>query len=167
MRRFRALSIMLVLAASAALVLASSASAAGWEKISRDGLDNVDEATTALSGSSVVVAWTYQSSPGTSSIEATTFSSSLADSVQSPVTVPVISDWPSLSSDPELLTAPDGSIVIAFDGTHSNTTGDPLDGLERRRPLERRRVRAAGGGRPAAVGRLRHRRRCSCPTGRR
>jgi hypothetical protein len=130
MRRFRALHIMLVFAVSAALVLASSAGAAGWEKISRDGLDNVDEATTALSGSSAVVAWAYQSSPGTSTIEATTFSSSLADSVQRPVTVPVISDWPSLSSDPELLTAPDGSIVIAFDGTHSNTTGDPLDGLD-------------------------------------
>ena len=40
-----------------------------------------------------------------------------------------MADWPTLSSDPELLTAPDGSVLLAFDGTHSTTTGDPLDGL--------------------------------------
>ena len=127
MRRIHAFIVVLTLLV--ALVASSSASAAGWEKISRDGLDNIDEATTALSGSSVVVAWTYRSSPGTDTIEATTFSSSLTDSVQSPVTVPVVADWAGLNSDPELLTAPDGSIVLAFDGTHSTTTGDPLDGL--------------------------------------
>jgi hypothetical protein len=113
----------------AALVLSANAGAAGWEKISRDGLANTAEATTVLSGTSVVAAWTWQSGPGTSSIEAVTFAASLTDSVQNPVTVPVVSDWPALSSDPELVTAPDGSVLLAFDGTHSTTTGDPLDGL--------------------------------------
>src|SRR5664279_5862432 len=96
-----------------ALVLSGSASAAGWEKISRDGLSNTAEPTTALSGASIVVAWSYQSSSATSSIEATTFSSSLTDSVQRPVTVPAVTDWANLNSDPELLTAPDGSLVLA------------------------------------------------------
>jgi hypothetical protein len=125
MRRFAALAVVTL----GALVLSASASAAGWEKISRDGLGNTAEATTVLSGTSVVAAWTWQSSPGTDSIEAVTFAASLMDSVQNPVTVPVVSDWPNLSSDPELLTAPDGSVLLAFDGTHSTTTGDPLDGL--------------------------------------
>ena len=127
MCRIRAFAVLLVL--GLALVSAGSASAAGWEKISRDGLSNIDEATTALSGTSVVVAWSYQSSPTTSSIEATTFSSSLTDSVQSAVTVPAVSDWANLNSDPELLTAPDGSLVIAFDGTHSTSQSDPLNGI--------------------------------------
>ncbi|MDX6569571.1 MAG: hypothetical protein QOH15_2149 [Gaiellales bacterium] len=128
MRRIRVFTVALVVAL-AALVASGSASAAGWEQISRDGLDNIDEATTALSGSSVVVAWTYHSSVGADSIEATTFSSSLTDSVQNPVTVPAVSDWASLNSDPELLTAPDGSLVLVFDGTHTTTTTDPLSGI--------------------------------------
>jgi hypothetical protein len=128
MRRIRAFTVGLVVVL-AVLVAAGSASAAGWEKISRDGLDNIDEATTALSGSQVVVAWSYPSSPGTSSIEATTFSSSLTDSVQNPVTVPAVSDWAALNSDPELLTAPDGSLVLLYEGAHSSTTGDPLSGI--------------------------------------
>jgi hypothetical protein len=128
MRRIRAFTVALVVML-AVLVAAGSASAAGWEKISRDGLGNTDEATTALSGSQVVVAWSYPSSPGISSIEATTFSSSLSDSVQNPVTVPAVSDWADLNSDPELLTAPDGSLVLLFEGTHSTTTTDPLNGI--------------------------------------
>ncbi|HEY1480862.1 MAG TPA: hypothetical protein VGF46_12565, partial [Gaiellales bacterium] len=32
-------------------------------------------------------------------------------------------------SDPQLLTAADGSLVLAFAGIHSTTTGDPLNGL--------------------------------------
>jgi hypothetical protein len=129
MRRTRAFTVALTFVMLAVLVASGSASAAGWEKISRDGLGNTAEATTVLSGSSIVAAWTWQSGPGLSSIEAVTFATSLTDSVQNPVTVPVVSDWPTLSSDPELLTAPDGSVLLAFDGTHSTTTGDPLDGL--------------------------------------
>jgi hypothetical protein len=129
MRRIRAFTVALIVVALATLAVAGSASAAGWEKISRDGLDNIDEATTALSGSSIVVAWAYRSSPGTDSIEATTFSSSLTDSVQNPVTVPAVTDWAGVNSDPELLTAPDGSLVLLFEGTHSTTTGDPLSGI--------------------------------------
>jgi hypothetical protein len=125
MRRFIALAAV----ALAALVASGSASAAGWEKISRDGIDNIDEATTALSGTSIVAAWTYQSSPGTSSSEAVTFSSSLTDSVQNLVTVPAVTSWASLNSDPELLTAPDGSLVLAFEGIHTTDTTDPLDGI--------------------------------------
>jgi hypothetical protein len=111
-----------------ALGATTSASAAGWEKISRDGLDNIAEATTTLSGPSVVAAWTYRSSPGTASIESVTFSSSLTDSVQNPLTTPVVTDWASLNFDPELVSAPDGSLVLAYDGIHSTTTGDPLTG---------------------------------------
>jgi hypothetical protein len=128
MCRIRAFAVALVLVL-AAFISAGSASAAGWEKISRDGLGNTAEPTTALSGSSIVVAWSYQSSPSTNSIEAITFSSSLTDSVQSPVTVPAVADWANLNTDPELLTAPDGSLVIAFDGTHSTVTSDPLNGI--------------------------------------
>jgi hypothetical protein len=128
MRRIRASVVMLVLVLTA-VVTTASASAAGWEKISRDGLGNTAEPTTALAGTSIVVAWTYQSSPGTNSIEATTFSSALSDSVQNPVTVPAVADWANLNTDPELLTAPDGSLVLAFDGIHSTVTGDPLNGI--------------------------------------
>ena len=84
----------------AASVGAAGASAAGWEKISRDRLGNTAEATTVVTGSSVIAAWTYASGPGTSSIEAVTFSASLTDAVQNPVTVPVVSDWTNLNTDP-------------------------------------------------------------------
>lgn len=126
MRRTRAFTAVVTIAVLAAT---GSASAAGWEKISRDGLGNTAEATTVLSGTSIVAAWTWSPAPGVDSLEAVTFSTSLTDSVQSPVTVPIVNSWPNLSSDPELLTAPDGSIAIAFDGTHSLTTGDPQDGI--------------------------------------
>ena len=119
---------MLGLVLSCVLVSASAASAAGWEKISRDGLSNVDEATTALAGNSIVAAWTY-SIPGTDSLEAVTFTSSLQDSVITPVTTPVVPSWSDIASDPLLLTASDGSLVLAFAGIHSTTTGDPLNGL--------------------------------------
>jgi hypothetical protein len=128
LRRIRAFTVALVVVL-AALVATGSASAAGWEKISRDGLGNTSEATVALSGPSIVAAWTYQSSSTTSSIEAITFSSSLTDSVQNPVTTPAVSDWSNLNSDPQLLTAPDGSLVVAFDGTHSTEQSDPLNGM--------------------------------------
>jgi hypothetical protein len=118
----------LLLVVSCALITASGASAAGWEKISRDGLSNVDEATTALAGTQIVAAWAYNI-PGTDTIEATTFTSSLKDSVISPVTTPVVPGWAGLSSDPILLTASDGSLVLAFAGIHSTTTGDPLNGI--------------------------------------
>jgi hypothetical protein len=121
--------VMFVALTLGALVASGSASAAGWEKISRDGLANIDEATSVLAGSSIVVAWNYEPAPGLDSSEAITFSSSLSDSVQVPVTVPVVSSWASLNSDPELLTAPDGGIVLAFGGIHSSETTDPLDGL--------------------------------------
>jgi hypothetical protein len=126
-RRIHAFIVVLTLLA--ALVASSSASAAGWEKISRDGLGNTDEATSALTGTSIVVAWAYQSAPGFSSSEAVTFSSSLTDSVQNPVTVPAVTSWASLNSDPELLTAPDGSLVLAFAGVHSTEQTDPLSGI--------------------------------------
>jgi hypothetical protein len=129
MRRTRAFSVALVVTVLAALVASGSASAAGWEKISRDGLGNTAEATTVLAGPSIVAAWTYSPAPGTDSIEAVTFSSSLTDSVQNPATVPVISSWSSLNSDPELVTAPDGAVVLAYEGIHSTVTGDPLTGI--------------------------------------
>jgi hypothetical protein len=129
MRRIRVFTVALFVCAVGALVVSGSASAAGWEKISRDGLDNTSEATSVLSGPSIVVAWTYQSSPGFDSDEAVSFSSSLTDSVQSPVTVPIVSSWSNLNRDPELIAAPDGGIVLAFAGIHSSETNDPLDGL--------------------------------------
>jgi hypothetical protein len=122
-----------IAAVALALVLCTlvpaAANAAGWEKISRDGLGNIDEATSELAGSSIVVAWNYEA-PGIDSNEAVTFTSSLTDSVISPVTTPIITGWANLSSDPELVRAPDGSLLLAFSGTHSSTTGDPLDGLD-------------------------------------
>jgi hypothetical protein len=129
MRRTRAFTVALIFVMLALLVAAGSASAAGWEKISRDGLGNTSEATTAVTGTSIVAAWTYQSGPGESSSEAVTFSSSLTDSVQNPVTVPAVTSWASLNSDPELLTAPDGSLVLAFEGIHSTDQTDPLIGI--------------------------------------
>jgi hypothetical protein len=128
MCRIRAFIVLLVLVLTA-VASAGSASAAGWEKISRDGLSNTDEATSALSGSSIVVAWAYQSAPGLDSSEAVTFSSSLSDSVQNPATAPAVTSWANLNSDPELLTAPDGSLVLAFEGTHTTETTDPLIGV--------------------------------------
>ncbi len=107
---------------------AAGASAAGWEKISRDGLGNTDEATSALAGQSIVVAWNYET-PGADSSEAVTFTSSLTDSVIAPATTPIVSGWSSLTSDPELVPAPDGSLVLVFAGIHSTLTGDPLTGI--------------------------------------
>jgi hypothetical protein len=130
MHRIRVATVVLIALMIAALVAAGSAGAAGWEKISRDGLENTDEATSALVGQSIVVAWNYESAPGFNSSEAITFSSSLTDSVIGPVLTPVISGWPVLSSDPELVAASDGSLVLAFEGIHSTVTGDPLDGLD-------------------------------------
>jgi hypothetical protein len=129
MRRIRAFTVVLTALVVATLVAASSASAAGWEKISRDGLGNTDEATSALVGQSIVVAWNYQSSPATDSSEAVTFTSSLSDSVVSPVTVPIVSNWSALSSDPQLVPAFDGTLVLLYAGIHSTLTGDPLTGI--------------------------------------
>ena len=129
MRGIRVFTVALVALTLGALVASGSASAAGWEKISRDGLANIDEATSVVSGSSIVVAWNYEPAPGFDSSEAVTFTSSLADSVQTPTTAPVISNWANLNSDPELVLAPDGGIVLAFAGAHSSETGDPLTGI--------------------------------------
>ena len=49
--------------------------------------------------------------------------------MQTPTTAPVISSWANLNSDPELVLAPDGGIVLAFAGAHSSVTGDPLTGI--------------------------------------
>ncbi len=129
MRRIRVFTVALVALTLGALVVSGSASAAGWEKISRDGLANIDEATSVVSGSSIVVAWNYEPAPGFDSSEAVTFTSSLTDSVQTPTTAPVISSWANLNSDPELVLAPDGGIVLAFAGAHSSETADPLTGI--------------------------------------
>jgi hypothetical protein len=128
MHRIRVVTVLLVAVAIAALWASGAASAAGWEKISRDGLGNSDEATSALAGQSIVVAWNYEA-PGADSSEAVTFTSSLTHSVIAPVTTPIVSGWSSLSSDPELVPAPDGSLVLVFAGIHSTVTGDPLTGI--------------------------------------
>ena len=63
MRGIRVFTVALVALTLGALVASGSASAAGWEKISRDGLANIDEATSVVSGSSIVVAWNYEPAP--------------------------------------------------------------------------------------------------------
>ncbi|MEO9174919.1 MAG: hypothetical protein ABI317_05340, partial [Gaiellales bacterium] len=65
----------------------------------------------------------------TDSSEAVTFTSSLTDSVVAPVTVPIVSSWSTLSSDPELVPAFDGGLVLLYAGVHSTLTGDPLTGI--------------------------------------
>ena len=122
-----------VAAVAAALVsLTVSAPIAGadttWTKVSTDYNANSVVPSLALTGSTAVVAWT-QTGPDSSDVDAVSFTTSPTQDVIGAATSKPATAWSQIDLDQALFPAPGGGLQLVFNGTHSITTGDPLNGM--------------------------------------
>jgi hypothetical protein len=112
-------------------VLAGSASAAtSWTKISTVPLSG-STAVPALGvvGNTAVVTWYQSTSPSTQSLISDTFQTSVATPVANGAPGIVAANWGEVSSLQALVPTPQGGVLIAYSGTHSTTSGDPLNAM--------------------------------------
>ncbi|HET6174553.1 MAG TPA: hypothetical protein VFD90_18245 [Gaiellales bacterium] len=115
----------------AALAVGSPAAGADttWTKVSTDFNANIVVPSLGLTGSTAVVAWTQQTSPSTSDIDAVSFATSPTQDVSGAVTTKAAEGWASLGFTHALYAVPGGGLALAFAGIHSTNTSDPLIGL--------------------------------------
>ena len=123
-----------VAAVAAALVaLTVSTPIAGadttWTKVSTDYNANSVVPSLALAGSTAVVAWTQQTGPDSNDVDAVSFTTSPTQDVIGAATSKPATAWSQIDFDQALFPAPGGGLQLVFNGTHSITTGDPLNGM--------------------------------------
>jgi hypothetical protein len=125
---------MRIAAAAAALaIMAMGAPLAGadttWTKISGDYNANIVVPSLGLTGSTAVVAWTQETSPSTSDLNAVSFTTSPTQDVIGAASSKVATGWAQIDFTHALFPAPGGGLQLIFNGIHSTTTGDPLNAM--------------------------------------
>jgi hypothetical protein len=119
--------------AATALALAVGAPAASadtsWTKISPDSNSNIVIPSLGLTGATAVVAWTRQTGPSTTDIEAVSFTTSPTQDVIGAAQTKVLTAWSQIDYTHALFPAPGGGLQLVYNGIHSTTTGDPLNGM--------------------------------------
>jgi|tagenome__1003787_1003787.scaffolds.fasta_scaffold20978014_2 hypothetical protein len=125
---------MRIAAVAATLVaLAVGAPAAGadttWTKVSTDYDANIVVPSLGLVGSTVVVAWTLETSPLTQDIDTVSFTTSPTQDVIGPATSKAAEAWASLGYVHSFFTPPGGGLGLAYGGIHSTNSTDPLIGV--------------------------------------
>ena len=100
-----------------------------WTKVSTDYNANIVVPSLGLTGTTAVVAWTQETSPSTSDLNAVSFTTSPTQDVIGAVKLPVLTGWAQIDYTHALFPAPGGGLQLIFNGIHSTTTGDPLNGM--------------------------------------
>jgi hypothetical protein len=120
-----------VAAALAALSLGTPGAGADttWTKISTDFNANIAIPSLGLTGTTAVVAWTQETSPSTSDLNAVSFTTSPTQDVIGPAQSKVLQGWAQIEYTHALFPAPGGALQLIFNGIHSTTTGDPLNAM--------------------------------------
>jgi hypothetical protein len=120
-----------VAATLAALAVGSPLAGADttWTKISPDSTSNSTVPSLALVGATAVVAWTQGTGPSTADLDTLSFTTSPAQDVIGGVDKKAADSWAQIDLDEALFAAPGGGLQVVFNGSHSTTTGDPLNGL--------------------------------------
>jgi hypothetical protein len=117
-----------VLAALAVGVPAAGADTT-WTKISTDYNANITIPSLGLTGTTAVVAWTQQTGPESADIDTVSFATSPTQDVIGAAPSMAASAWSQIDFNQALFPAPGGGLQLVFNGTHSITTGDPLNGM--------------------------------------
>jgi hypothetical protein len=117
-----------VLAVLVAVVPAAGADTT-WTKVSTDYAGNVAVPSLGLTGATAVVAWTQQTGPDASDLDAVSFATSPTQDVTGASSYQVAAAWSQLDFTHALFAAPGGALQLAFSGVHSSAAGDPLAGL--------------------------------------
>ena len=100
-----------------------------WTKVSTDYDTNIVVPSLGLSGSTAVVAWTQETGPSSSDLNAVSFTTSPTKDVIGAASSKVAQGWAEIDFTHGLFPAPGGGLQLAFAGIHSTATGDPLIGL--------------------------------------
>jgi hypothetical protein len=100
-----------------------------WTKISTDFNDNIAIPSLGLTGTTAVVAWTQETGPSTSDLNAVSFTTSPTQDVIGPAQSKVLQGWAQIDYTHALFPAPGGALQLIFNGIHSTTTGDPLNAM--------------------------------------
>ena len=126
MHRIAAVAATLALTAVASPVAGADTT---WTKISTDYTTNIVVPSLGLVGSTAVVAWTQETSPSSSDLNAVSFTTSPTKDVIGAANSKVAQGWGEIDFTHALFPAPGGSLQLAFAGIHSTASGDPLIGL--------------------------------------
>jgi hypothetical protein len=100
-----------------------------WTKVSTDYTANIATPSLGLTGTTAVVAWTQQTSPSTSDLNAVSFTTSPTQDVIGAAQSKVLQGWAQIDFNHALFPAPGGGLQMIFNGIHSTTTGDPLNNM--------------------------------------
>ena len=116
-------------AACAALLLAAPDALAGkpgtWTKLGQSNLTNIDEVALARTADGTLhAAWTIPSSNNGGNGDDLVHAAIAPNGVAAPVN-PITTGWATITTVPDLITLPDGSLRVFFGGLRTTTTGDP------------------------------------------
>src|SRR6478735_10469982 len=114
-------------AACAALLLAAPDALAGkpgtWTKLGQSNLTNIDEVALARTADGTLhAAWTIPSSNNGGNGDDLVHASIAPNGVAAPVN-PITTGWATITTVPDLITLPDGSLRVFFGGLRTTTTG--------------------------------------------
>jgi hypothetical protein len=124
----RIAALMTTLAVMAALAPLAGADTT-WTKISTDYTANIAIPSLGLTGTTAVVAWTQETGPSTSDLNAVSFTTSPTQDVIGAASSKVATGWTQIDYTHALFPAPGGGLQLIFNGIHSTTTGDPLNAM--------------------------------------
>ncbi len=127
----RAMRIAAAAAVAAALALATPVAGADttWTKVSTDFNSNIAIPSLGLTGTTAVVAWTQATGPSTVDLNAVSFTTSPTQDVIGATQSKVLTGWAQIDYTHALFAAPGGGLQMIYNGTHSTTTGDPLNAM--------------------------------------
>jgi hypothetical protein len=100
-----------------------------WTKISTDYNANIVIPSLGLTGTTAVVAWTQETSPSTSDLNAASFTPSATEDAAGLVQTKVLQAWAQIDYTHAIFPAPGGGLQLIYNGIHSTTTGDPLNAM--------------------------------------
>ena len=130
MRKHHLLAAVLTATVTAFAVLPAGASAdTTWTKISSDFASSITLPEMGVLGSTAVVTWEQDTSSSTQDLVSDTFQTSPAKDVANGVPSTVASGWSDVDYRQALVPTAAGGLSIAFFGTHSTNSADPLIGL--------------------------------------
>ena len=90
-----------------------------WTKVSTDHNSNSVVPSLGLSGSTAVVAWTQETGPSSSDVDAVSFTTSPTQDVIGGASSKPAAAWSQIDLDQALFPAPGGGLQLVFNGTHS------------------------------------------------
>jgi hypothetical protein len=128
-KRVKSLALVTMVVAAMTASASSASADTTWTKVSTDYNANIAIPALGLTGTTAVVSWMQQTSPSTSDLDAVSFTTSATQDVIGPAQSKVAQGWAQIAYNHALFPAPGGGLQLVFNGTHSLTTGDPLNAM--------------------------------------